>query len=134
MPKISIKTLPLDESIDTQQILIRLGNELSKALGIDLNRLVILWEYIRANQFLFNGQVTSVQEKSTHHPIVEITAVVGMPRNLEEKMVHTIVRMLSQELTIDEHNICVVLNTLAPRKLFVFGKFVEGSVKRNSLL
>ncbi|MCD4676967.1 MAG: hypothetical protein K8S18_13370 [Desulfobacula sp.] len=132
MPKISIKTLPLNKAVDIPQVLKNLGNKLSKVLDISLNRLVILWEQIPANQFLFNGQVTGTQKKSSHHPIVEVTAVEGMPRNLEKKMVHTIARTLSHELAIDLNNICVVLNTLAPGKLFVSGKFIKGSAKIES--
>ncbi len=132
MPKISIKTLPLNKAIDIPQVLKNLGNKLSKVLDISLNRLVILWEQIPANQFLYNGQVTGTQEKSSHHPIVEVTAVEGMPRNLEKQMVQTIAGTLSHELAIDLNNICVVLNTLAPGKLFVSGKFIKGSAKIES--
>ena len=129
MPKITIKTLPLDESVDIPEVLKKLGNALTDVLNICQSQLVILWEQISANQFLFNGQVTDVQEKSTHHPIVEVTYVEGMPGELEKKMIHTIVRILSHELDVDPDNICVVLNTLAPGKLFVSGEFKKKSVK-----
>ena len=132
MPKSSIKTLPLNKAIDIPQVLKNLGNKLSKVLDISLNRLVILWEQIPANQFLYNGQVTGTQEKSSHHPIVEVTSFEGMPRNLEKQMVQTIAGTLSHELAIDLNNICVVLNTLAPGKLFVSGKFIKGSAKIES--
>jgi len=130
MPKITIKTLPLNESINIPEVLKKLGNGLADTLNICQNQLVILWESILANQFLFNGQVTDVQKKSTHHPIVEITYVEGMPRKLEESMVKTIVGTLSHELKVDSDNIFVVLNSLKPGKLFVAGKFKTGSTKK----
>ena len=100
MPKITIKTLPLNKSIDIPQVLKKLGNDLA-----------------------------DVQKKSTHHPIVEVAYVEGMSGELEKKMVQTIVRILNNELEVDSDNICVVLNTLKPGKLFVSGKFKEKSVK-----
>lgn len=128
MPKITIKTLPLDESVDIPKVLKKLGNDLADTLNICQSQIVILWEQILPNQFLFNGQVADVQKKSTHHPIVEITYVEGMPGELEKKIVRTIVRILSHELEVDSDNICVVLNTLKPGKLFVAGKFKHASV------
>ncbi|MCP4020920.1 MAG: hypothetical protein GY729_03685 [Desulfobacteraceae bacterium] len=132
MPKITIKTLPLDSGIDIQHILKTLGHQLSHSLDIGLDRLIILWEIIGANQFLFHGKVTDVQPEKTHHPIVEITAVQGMPRSLEEKMVETIAQTLSNELLVDFNNICVSINTLAPGKLFVVGRFVKGSAAKKA--
>jgi phenylpyruvate tautomerase PptA (4-oxalocrotonate tautomerase family) len=127
MPKITIKTLPLNESINIPQVLKILGDDLADSLDICQSQIVILWEQILANQFLFNGQLTDVQEKSTHHPIVEVTYVEGMPGQLEKKMVHSLVKILSYELKIDSNNICVVLNTLKPGNLFVSGKFKKES-------
>ena len=128
MPKIIIKTLPSDESVDIPEVLKKLGNDLADTLNICQSQIVILWEQILPNQFLFNGQVTDVQKKSTHHPIVEITYIEGMPREVEKKIVRTIVSILSHELEVDSDNICVVLNTLKPGKLFVSGKFKQASV------
>ena len=129
MPKITIKTLPLDESIDIPEILKKTGNALANILNVCQSQIVILWEQISANQFLFNGQVTSIQKRSTHHPIVEVTYIEDMPRLLEEKMVHGLVKTLSCELKVDSNNICVVLNVLKSGNLFVSGKFKKKSVK-----
>jgi phenylpyruvate tautomerase PptA (4-oxalocrotonate tautomerase family) len=131
MPKISIQTLPLDDKIEIPQVLKRLGKELSRALNISPKRLAILWDYIKPDHFLFNGELARTQEKKTHHPIVDVTAVRGMPAHLEVKMISTIVCTLSRELQVDEDNICVVINTLAPGKLFVAGRFVKGSAGTN---
>jgi len=123
MPKISIKTLPLDPSIDIPGVLKKLGTDLAHTLNIGLNQLVILWEPISSNRFLFDGELADVQPESSHHPVVEITAIKGMPRDMEKKMVLALVRILSRELGIDDTNVCVVVNTLAPGRLFVSGAF-----------
>lgn len=123
MPKISIKTLPLDPSIDIPGVLKMLGTGLAHTLNIGLDQLVILWEPISSNRFLFHGELACTQPESSHHPVVEITAIKGMPRDMEKKMVLTLVRILSRELGIDDTNVCVVVNTLVPGKLFVSGAF-----------
>lgn len=130
MPKISIKTLPLDPSIDIPGVLKKLGTDLAHTLNIGLNQLVILWEPISSNQFLCNGEFACTQPESSHHPLVEITAIQGMPRDMEKKMVLTLVRILSRELGIDDTNVCVVVNTLAPGKLFVSGAFKNLPIHR----
>jgi len=129
MPRIVIKTLPLDKGLDVPTILKILGNDLAAALDLHPRQMAILWEPILADHFLFDGEVTQVQEKSTHHPIVDITLVQGMPEALEKQMVQTIAQTLSRALAIDYKNICVVINTLAPGKLFVAGEFKKRSVK-----
>ncbi len=134
MPKITIKTLPLDNAIIIPEVLTRLGKSLSRALDISPDRLVILWDHIKANHFLFNGKLASIQTEHTHHPIIEIMAVEGMPRDLEKKMIHTIVENLSRELSIDVNNFCVCINTLAPGKLFVFGRFIKGSTREKPVI
>jgi phenylpyruvate tautomerase PptA (4-oxalocrotonate tautomerase family) len=123
MPKITIKTLPVQPEIHIPDLLKRLGNQLSKTLDLPLNRLVILWEFILPNQFLFNGQVAPNQPGSTHHPIVEITALTGMSKEREIKMAQTIAREITCGLSIDPENICMVIRPVQPDRLLVTGKF-----------
>ncbi len=128
MPKITIKTLPLDDSIKIPRVLKRVGDKVTKALNISKEQLVIIWEPLTANYFLFNGQLADAQQQSTHHPLVEITAIRGMPEDTEKRLVHTMADVLAHELSVDFNNICVIINTLAPGKLFVSGKFKQESV------
>lgn len=123
MPKITIKSLPVQPGINISNLLKRLGSKLSLALDIPLNRLVILWEFILPNQFLFNGQTAIDQAESTHPPIVEITALEGMPKEREITMVQTIARELTGELSIDPDNICMVIHSVQPDRLFIAGNF-----------
>ncbi len=95
---------------------------MSKTLNLPLNRLVILWEFIPPYHFLFNGKLAPCQPESTHHPIVEIAALEGMPREMETKMVQTITRQLTRGLSIDPDNICLVFTPIQTGKLFVPGK------------
>ncbi len=129
MPLFTIKTLPLNKAVDVPQILKGLGNKLSDVLNLNLNRVVIKWEYIPANHFLFNGKVTKVQERNTHHPFVEVSAVKKLSGDMRKSMVETIVENLSDELDIQPDNICIIINTLAQGELFVSGNFVGTSVK-----
>ncbi len=125
MPKITIKTLPLHKHVDIPRVLKKLGDNLAYVLNIPLNRIVIIWEKILPDHFLFNGRTAKSQERSTHHPIVEVTIIKGMPAKLIKIMVITLVRDLSFGLKIDYDNICVILNTLEPEQLFVNGDFKD---------
>lgn len=129
MPKILIKSLPLGKSFDILVVLKKLGNDLAETMDIELDQMVLLYEEISANHFLFKGKTADTLQKSTHHPMVEVTAVKGMPEHIEKQMVLTIAHTLSRELAVDFTNICVTVNNLEPGKLFVFGKFKEQPVK-----
>ena len=123
MPKICIKTLPLPDPVHVPEVIVRLGSVLESSLGFLPQQFVILWEYIPAGHFLFNGEIANIQPADTHHPIVEITVVEGMSRDREQRMIKTLAAALSRELKVSETNICVHINTLQSEKLYVFGKF-----------
>ncbi len=124
MPICTIKTLPLGEQIEVAGILKQLGNKLSIDLGIDLSKLVVKWEYIPADHFLFNGEVTGKQEKSTHHPFVYFSATRKWSEQVKHKKVTTLVECLSDGLAIEPDNICIIFNSIAPGELFVSGNFI----------
>lgn len=128
MPKIIVKTLPLEKSFDIPGMLKQLGNDLAEAIDIGTHQMVLVYEEISANHFLSNGETAETIQKTTHHPMVEITAIKGMPAYIERKMVLTIAKTLSCKLRVDFNNICVSVSTLEPGKLFVFGEFKEESV------
>ena len=125
MPRIVIKTLPLTETADIPLILKKLGSDLSRELDLDPARIVITWEIIPANQFVFNGDLSEIQATSTHHPMVDITMVGGRSEAFETVLVTTIAKTISRELAVDFENVCVVINNLPPAKLFVAGRFVS---------
>lgn len=102
---------------------------MAETVDIGIDQMVLLYEVISANHFLFKGKTADSLREKTHHPLVEITAVKGMPQHIEKQMVLSIAGTLSRELAIDFKNICVTVNTLDPGKLFVFGKFKEQPVK-----
>ncbi len=122
MPKITIKTLPVQPETNIPGLLKILGDKLSKALDLPLNRLVILWEFIPPYHFLFDGKLAPCQPISTHHPIVEIAALEGMSRKMETKMVQIIARQLTRGLSIDPDNICLVFTPIQAGRLFFPGE------------
>lgn len=123
MPKIIIKTLPVGNGFNIPAYLPGLGRELSQATGIPERRLVILWEFIRPGQFLFNGETASSQPETTHHPIVEIAALEGMARETLEALVKTITQKLSRDLGLAPENICAVVLPIPTGNLYVGGEF-----------
>lgn len=125
MPIFAIKTLPLDGNVDVAKILKKLGNELAEILGIGLNRLVIKWEYIPANNFLFNGEVSGIQEKSSHHPFVYVSAVREWSESVKHEIVKVFIECMGDELEIEQDNICIIFKSLVPGELFVSGNFIR---------
>jgi phenylpyruvate tautomerase PptA (4-oxalocrotonate tautomerase family) len=123
MPKIVIKTLPMEGEPDIPGVLHRLGRDISQATDIPEERLVILWEFIRPGHFLFNGETALAQPAVTHHPIVEIAVLEGMARETIETLVRVLTRSLSQRINLEPENICVILLPIPLGNLYVGGEF-----------
>ncbi len=128
MPKIAIKTLPLKAPDRVPHTIWALARVLEEKFDFQPCQFVITWEYFCAGHFLYNGQLADIQPSTTHHPIVEITAIEGMPTAKEQAMVRSLAAILSRELGIDDTNICCVINTLGSGKLFVMGMFKQAPV------
>lgn len=123
MPKIYVKTLPLEPKVHVPDVIRRLGRALEDDIGFLPGQFVILWEYIPAGHFLYNGQIEDTQPRESHHPIVEITLLEGMSLSREQAIVKTLVREISRELNMKKSNICVSVTHLKSGKLFIFGDF-----------
>jgi phenylpyruvate tautomerase PptA (4-oxalocrotonate tautomerase family) len=125
MPRIIIKTLPLDNHINIQQVMKKLGKQLETKFSLLPGQFVILWQTIKPDHFLYNGTFAKKQPTDTHHPIIDITAVEGISENLKQGLIQSIAQVLSKELNIVFSNICVTINILKSGDLFVLGEFKE---------
>ncbi len=123
MPKIEIKTLPTGPDIRVPDVIRRLGKALENQMGLSKDRFVILWDFILPGHFLYDGRMADTQPADTHHPLVQITLLEGMPLSREQYLVNTVAAELSRELHMDKSNICVSVIHLKSGKLFVFGDF-----------
>jgi len=123
MPRVSIRTLPLEDDIHVPGVLKLLGKALETKFGYSPRQFVMLWDFIRPGHFLFAGQLADDQPPKTHHPFIEITAVEGMPRQKEKELVRFLAYALAEQLRISPSNVCVVVNILKTGKLFVFNDF-----------
>lgn len=124
MPIIQIRSLPLRKTIDQTKILKEIGNKVSQTSGIPISRLIIYWDHIKPNSYIFNGEFSEFTEEDSHHPIVYISCLEGKPKEQEEAIISTIAKVLSEELCINKDNVAVVFNKIPSRRLFVKGDFV----------
>lgn len=125
MPRISIKTLPLTNSVHVPDVIAHLGRVLENETGLQSDEFVIVWETIPANHFLFNGKLADIQPEDTHYPMVDIMALEGMPRGLEKAITRTLVAAISRQLNVSPDNVCVCFSFLKSGRLFVSGGFKE---------
>lgn len=124
MPIIQIKSLPFRKTIDQTKILKEIGNRVSQASGIPINRLVIYWEDIKPNSYIFDGEFSEFTKEDSHHPIVYISCLEGKPEEQEESIISTVAKVLSEELSINKENVAVIFNRIHSRRLFVKGDFI----------
>ena len=124
MPIIEIKSLPSKKTMDKAKILKEIGKKVSMASGIPINRIIIYWDFIKPNNYMFNGEFSEFTKENSHHPIVYVSCLEGKPKEQEEAIISTIARVLSEELSIDKKNVAVVFNRIGSRRLFVKGDFI----------
>ncbi len=124
MPIIQIKSLPSKKAMDQSEILKTIGEKVSKASNIPLNRLVIYWDFIKPKSYMFNGEFAEFIEEDSHQPVVYISCFEDKTKEQEEAIIRTIAEVLSEKLSINIENVAIVLNRLHPGELFVKGDFV----------
>lgn len=132
MPRVVIKTLPLGDSVHVPDVILHLGRVLEKEIGLQPYEFVIVWDTIPANCFLFNGELAGSQPESTHYPMIDVTALDGMPRAREKAITRTLVSAISQQLNVRPDNVCVTFNFLKSGRLFVAGDFKKAKMSVKS--
>jgi phenylpyruvate tautomerase PptA (4-oxalocrotonate tautomerase family) len=107
MPVISIKTLPLDNSLNPTEILKKLCNDFAVQNGYKPEHVWAYWEFIKPEHYSVGSSVSSVQKENTHSPIVRILAFEGNQIEKIKRMLETIADVLSKEMKIDIGNIFI---------------------------
>ena len=74
MPLISIKSLPLVECGDMEDLLAGMSQELADATGIDRRHITMTWEYLRPRHYSEGGETRDRQPEDSHPILVSVLA------------------------------------------------------------
>ncbi len=107
MPVISIKTLPLDNSLNPAEILNKLCCDFAAQNGFKPEHVWAYWEFIKPDHYAVGSATSPVQKENTHSPIIRILAFEGNQKEKIKKMLETTAGILSKEMKIDIGNIFI---------------------------
>src|SRR5438309_1836978 len=107
MPIINIKTLPLDGTIDTAAILVRLIEQLTLEIEYKAEEIWATWEFLPADNYAVGEEVSSTQTNASHPPLIRILAFEGKSPEMIERMIKKVAHLVSEELHIDIKNIFI---------------------------
>lgn len=129
MPIITIKSLPLDNAINTSVILSKLTVKTAKEIGYEPEHIWATWEFLQADNYAVGSNLSKQQTKETHSPIVRILSFEGKPQDSIEKMLRTVAEVLAEELSIDIGNIFIEYSEAHSGQVFDGGQIVYSKAR-----
>ncbi len=107
MPVISIKTLPLGNSLNPAEILKKLCSDFAAQNNYKPEHVWAYWEFIKPEHYAVGSVTSPIQKENTHSPIVRILVFEGNQREKIKKMLETTAEILSKGMKIDIGNIFI---------------------------
>ena len=94
MPVISIKTLPLYNSLNPAEILKKLCSDFAAQNGYEPEDVWAYWEFIKPDHYAVGSATSPVQKENTHSPIIRILAFEGNQKEKIKQILETTAAML----------------------------------------
>ena len=129
MPVITIKSLQLDKTVNTSNILSKLTVKTAQAIGYAPEHVWAAWEFLTADNYAVGAKLSNHQTQTTHSPLVRILSFEGTPQATVEKMMQTVAEILAEELNIDIGNIFIEYSEAHSGQIFDGGQVIYSKRK-----
>lgn len=120
MPVVEIRALP-QADVDVEVVLAAVTRELAAFLDEEASGTWATWEEIPAGRYSEGGDAPATQPRSTHPPLVRVTAFEGRAPNVVAGMLRSVAETLARELGLEPGNVFVRYEEQVPGKLFTGG-------------
>lgn len=107
MPFIHIKCLPQAGNFDLQSVMKQLSNRFAREMDLHEKSITVIWEVLKPDCYLNNGQLASEQPQDSHPVIVDLLVPDFNSQPRIEKMMECIVEVLAVTLAIPIGNVFV---------------------------
>ncbi|HEX9416898.1 MAG TPA: tautomerase family protein [Gaiellaceae bacterium] len=122
MPIVRIEALAQPE-IDLERVLGSLCTELAALLGERPEGTWATWETLE--HYVEGAQGPAAQPRSTHPPLVTVTAFEGRPPEQVAAMLSLVADVLARELSLEPGNVFVTYEEARRGRLYTGGQVVE---------
>lgn len=120
MPVVEIRALPQGD-VDLETVLAAVTRELAGFLGEEASGTWATWEELPPGRYSEGGDAPAAQPRSTHPPLVRVTAFEGRAPNVVAGMLRTVAETLARELRLETGNVFVRYQEQMPGRLFTGG-------------
>ena len=120
MPVVEIRALP-QAGVDVEAVLAAVTQELATLLGEEPSGTWATWEEIPAGRYSEGGDAPAAQPRSTHPPLVRVTAFEGRAPNVVAGMLRAVAESLARELGLEPGNVFVRYEEQVSGRLFTGG-------------
>jgi phenylpyruvate tautomerase PptA (4-oxalocrotonate tautomerase family) len=120
MPVVEIRALP-QPGLDVGPVLAAVTQELAAFLGEEASGTWATWEEIPGGRYSEGGDAPAAQPRSTHPPLVRVTAFEGRAPNVVAGMLRTVAETLARELGLEPGNVFVRYEEQVSGRLFTGG-------------
>ena len=125
MPLISIKSLPLVECGDMEDLLAGMSQELADATGIDRRHITMTWEYLRPRHYSEGGETRDRQPEDSHPILVSVLAPDFHRPEKVEAMMKCVATGIAARVPVNRENVFVHFAEAHSGKVFDGGKIVR---------
>jgi phenylpyruvate tautomerase PptA (4-oxalocrotonate tautomerase family) len=121
MPVIEISALPQAEGIDLGAALGEVTRTVAHTLGEDARGTWATWRTIEPRRYAEGSHAPELQPRSTHPPLVRVTAFEGRPPELVERMLVAAAEALATALALEPGNVFVRYEEATAGRLYTGG-------------
>jgi phenylpyruvate tautomerase PptA (4-oxalocrotonate tautomerase family) len=121
MPLIEITALPPRSGADASRALKNAAWELSKVLGVPLEKVRAVWVSLAPGHYAEGGSVPDASQSDSHPPIVRIGCFEGRSPEVIEKAIKIVVDSVCRDLKLAPGNAFVYYDEFSKGRLFASG-------------
>ena len=122
MPVVEIRALPQRDGLDVEAVLAAVTAALAALLNEEPSGTWATWEEIPPGRYVEGGDAPLEQPRSTHPPLVRVTAFEGRPPELVAAMLEAVADVLAHRLELERGNVFVLYEEARAGRLFTGGE------------
>jgi phenylpyruvate tautomerase PptA (4-oxalocrotonate tautomerase family) len=121
VPVIEISALPQPEAVDPAAALRAVTRAVAAALGEDERGTWATWRPVEPGRFVEGSDAPAVQPRSTHPPLVRVTAFEGRPDEEIARVLTAVADALAGALGLEPGNVFVRYDEATAGRLYTGG-------------
>jgi phenylpyruvate tautomerase PptA (4-oxalocrotonate tautomerase family) len=125
MPVVRIRALPQAEGTDEAGVAAAVARELAELLAEPEDRSWVIWDTIEPGRYAEGSTAPETQPRSTHPPLVTVSALSGRTPDLIERMLEQVANTLTRELGLQAGNVYATYEEIRRGRVYTNGRVIR---------